>query len=398
MSSSSSTTQSEARNARAVLKWLDEITSVTDRVYLQGGFEAYSTWEEVKPYMLPETLLSMESSYLRADSVADDITDLRLSSSEHGSVGSISSFGRRSISPASPWTSPAANGLSPVQPPKVLAPIGTGRPGHSKNPSTVSATAVTTAEEEIGEEPYERNGDVAASLRPFFNHIIWRIHHEQNSEVPIESFILVTGDSAKQQVAQRFGVRAKRLEQLKDIVSKENKSFQEKMAQWKKENSVGGILPVQPPMMSNTEHMKSSALSDDEDEVILKRSPPKALQAVGKNTKVLDPDAFSRRPDLGLRQQRPVSRQSNGSGFGNENSGQRGSPRNRPSRPYTRGKNTRGTSNGNVAASLADDAKKASVSYAGLTQPIDPDSFSRPSPKTKRGGLRGGKGKLWEPS
>ncbi|KAF2402907.1 hypothetical protein EJ06DRAFT_519890 [Trichodelitschia bisporula] len=374
-------------DAKDVLFWLDDTTTNPDevlnpgaasRVHLQGGFEEYATWAEVEVFLLPETLLSHESEILDAQ-LSDGLADLHLDTcSDHESVNSRSSNELRSKSPSSPTSlyssnSPGTVHASPFKTPKsgkLIQPIGTGRPVHQKAESSASSSS---AETQI-QTPQQ---SVPNHLKPFFNYILWRIHQEANADAALESFILITNDSLKQTIAQRFGIRVKRLEQMRNIIAREERDYKNRLQMYTKESEKSKVktptLPrrrLSPPQTVEKPVAAEKEPDSDEDEVVLTRQPPKSPQAMAARP-VWDPNTFARTT------QGATPRGGRGGLHGARGSS-RGTPRGRGRGHYT---------------PQPQQQAPAKAVPADPNQPIDPDSFSRPSTRT-----RGGQRRLWEPS
>ncbi|OJD35136.1 thiosulfate sulfurtransferase [Diplodia corticola] len=337
-----------ANDAQEALQWLDDVTSITEvqaagLVQLQGGDEIYRTWEEVESFLLPETLLSMTESADEADELADELNNSLASLGSNGDKVSESSHGGESESPRSAYSA-TSPGLLNAIPYKIETAVNK----HGKSRSRKNSRA----NGDIKAEPKNKSV-VPVPLQPFYNHVIWRIHHEQNPDISPESFILLTNDPRKQAIAQRFSVRAKRLEQIRDIIGREERDFRNRQAWIKKEEQEDGVVV-------------NEQKSEDEDEIVFKRAPaakPKAGQQ-----QVFDPNDFGRSHPI------PTPR---GGGRGG-----RGGHRGR----------------GNFAPSAAPTprAPPSAPKNAEPSGPIDPDSYARPPPVARS--VRGGKRKLWEPA
>ena len=207
------------------------------------------------------------------------------------------------------------------------------------------------------------------------------IHKETYPDRALESYILLTNDISLQAIAQKFGIRAKRLEQLRDAVGREDREFKNRSMVYKMEsgeNKTRTLLDVTnaektSPGQPQSSHSKEELESDDEDVILLKRAP-RGPQAQGQ--RIFDPNDFGR-----------STNQSGGRG-GRGGSGARG--RNAPSRG--RGNfNTRGT-----YVAPAPQFRAPPSATIDPNQPIDPDSFARPSNRVVN--TRGNRRKLWEPN
>ncbi|OCL13685.1 hypothetical protein AOQ84DRAFT_394922 [Glonium stellatum] len=352
-------------DSREAIKWLDDITSMpgvqtSGRVQLEGADEIYNTWEEVEKFLLPETLLSMEDSEPEEDCISEDLeSSLNLNDeSDEASMSSSHSADYPTKTPSSPRStyssaSPCLQNLSPQK-----------RMGSACSTDSPNRTARNSAE--IPRKEKSAKATVPQHLQPLFNHILWRIHQEQNSDAALESFILLTNDQAKQAIAQRFGIRAKRLEQLRDAVGREERDYKNRLALFKKETestSIRGektLADKDRNKSTNNANPSVEPNSDDEDVVLLKRAP-RGPQA-SSNQRVWDPNDFGRAP-------------------------QQSYPR--------RGRGGRGGARGSRGAFAASGSSRNNPP-SDPNQPIDPNSYARPPPKT--GTIRGGRRRLWEPT
>jgi hypothetical protein len=423
-------------DAKAALAWLDHSTNqavspAASRIRLEGEKETYKTWAEVEEFMLPRPLLSMEDTVSTENtestekfeepkrSIAELYTD---DNSEIGSPVSRQTAEERDTFTAgdfpkqSPrlFTPSASPRIEPPKKEKVLQPIGTGRPSHRKTDSNVSSVSATSTarplSRQIGDE-------VPDSLRQFFNHIMWRINEDKSTTSNINSYILLTNDNAKQIVAQRFGIRVKRLEQMRDIIEREQAESQTGLMI----SNANGLLSEihQSPSLApaapiternNDEEAQASESSatdcqtpDDDDEVLIRpKALPKAPQAMkkqpqspGKQPQLFDPNSFGRGHSHSTR---------GGSGHhrGGRSSGPFGSPRGGTS--HSPRFSDRPTSAGRGA--LYTPRRGGAQPHHGpqpapldLSKPIDPDTFTRATAGGQNGRTRGGgRRQLWEPS
>ena len=177
----------KSADARDTLGWLDDVTAEDlGSVRLQGGYEMYESWADVEKFLLPATLLSIE----------DDV-DVE-ANSDLVSMGSECSVEILSSSPRSVSTVPDQGSLTNTLP--------------------------------IASKPIESSPPVVPPyLQPLFNHLLWRIHQDPSSDFGAENFILLSNDPKKQTVAQKFGIRAKRLEQLREAVLREDRDYKNRL-------------------------------------------------------------------------------------------------------------------------------------------------------------------------
>jgi hypothetical protein len=469
-------------DARAAMKWLDELTNMTNsavgsRVCIEGSLQKYDSWSEVKAFMLPKDLLSVESNGNTAESASDDeesltknISDLYVDD-EPDDCEAHSTPEPRPVEPASPVStftkySPSLLSSSPFcEPqPKVLAPIGFGRPLHRKTDSNASSIITTSTarpssrlqDEEDDDEEEEDEDDVSADLRPFFNHIMWRIKKDPTTDMGVDLYILLTNDLAKQAVAQRFGIRVMRLDQMRDLVVREDQDLKNRIAMQKREASQltslhkqptlgfgnGSAVIADPPASPTIKKADSPAPTpvtparseqskeedtEDDDVILIKPklnvAPPKAPQAMqspqtpwqapksadGSAKRILvDPNSYARDTTA------PRSPQLNngGSTRGNNRARGWGSVRGNAAnntngstsggrfgeRPPSRGvyQVRRGQQGGSQQPHQ--NQQQQQQSPLDLSQPIDPNVFSRGSAGIARGPKETKvKRQLWEP-
>ncbi|CAA9965271.1 hypothetical protein PTNB73_07503 [Pyrenophora teres f. teres] len=368
-------------DAREAVKWLDDVTSneAASRVQLEGVDEAYTTWAEVEQFLLPETLLSMEDSESDDDEYHEDLESSfnALDMSDETSMSSTHSFEHVSKTPGSPQSfsskySKPAEGITPTDPTIMM----------NESPSRTARNS-----NEISRADKSTKGAVPVYFQPLFNHILWRINQEGNPDAALESFILLTNDPTKQAIAQKFGIRAKRLEQLRDAVAREDREYKNHLTIHKIEVEATAaktntpIVPkaVERPKSSPVNEIKQEENSDDEDEVLFKRAPRGPAATTSNNQRVFDPNDFAR-----TNQHQPVR-------------GGRGghmTPRGRGG-PAFRGRGNFAPRGAYVPSGQA--FRAPPVPRHDPNAPLDPNSFSRPAPKV--GPVRGGnRRKLWEPN
>ncbi|KAF2110149.1 hypothetical protein BDV96DRAFT_615446 [Lophiotrema nucula] len=372
-------------DAREAIKWLDDITSMpavetTGRVQLEGVDEAYTTWEEVEQFLLPETLLSMDDSESDEEDYNEELESSfnALDVSDETSMSSSHSMDDLPKSPRSPKSILSAGGFSnensPPHNPKAAALV-LGSPNRTARNSAELARPETSPK-----------GAVPAYLRPLFNHILWTINKEGNPDAALESFILLTNDPIKHNIAQKFGIRSKRLEQLRDAVGREDREYKNRQTLYKieSEGSKARVMSEQTSTESNkpdrpkSSHSKKEPDSDDEDVVLLKRAP-RGPQAQLKNQRVLDPNEFNRtnQQHFGPRGGRGGFSGPRGRGFA-PRAGRGGfAPRGNYMPP-------------------GPPVRAPPASRVDPNAPIDPDSFTRPTPRVSN--MRGTRRKLWEPN
>lgn len=364
-------------DAREAVKWLDEITSgeVADRVNIEGVDETYTTWAEVEKFLLPETLLSMEESESDEDDYHEDLESSfnALDVSDGTSMSSTHSMDEPPRSPdsAKAFHSKDIEAAQDLEHEDAPAAAALESPDRTARNSSELPRAETSPK-----------GAVPVYLQPLFSHILWRINKEENPDAALESFILLTNDPIKQAIAQKFGVRAKRLEQLRDAVAREDREYKNHLTLQQLEIQTTGT-PIAPkaaerPKSSYTPEPKAVD-SDDEDVVLFQRAP-RGPAATTNNQRVFDPN------DFGRANQHPSPRGGRG---GHIPARARGGP------PPFRGRGNFAPRGAYVPPGPTFRAPPAP--RHDPSQPLDPDSFARPSLRV--GPVRGGRGrKLWEPN
>lgn len=351
---------------------------------LEAPEELFERWSEVESFMLPETLLSMESENVNTtidptqttENLIDSLADLRMDAMpDNASVSSQESAGARTSSPISVYSaaSPALAQASPSREAKSVQPIGHGRPNHKKSNSNVSNASA--------ENSFMKNKTlVPKSLQPYFNHLLWRINQGSDFNESRDAYILVTNDILKQQIGRRFGIRCKRLEEIREIIAREERDIRNREQLLRKEGQ------VQTPKMEvapATPGKDGANHDDDDDDIIFTRQPPKAPQAMngGSNGKqVVDPNAFGGRGEY------MFTRGGRGVYRGNGRGGRGGAS------PVA----NRANGNNYSPRNVTPNTPRHAPAPVDLSKPMDPDSYARPG--SAKGSIRGGRRRLWEPT
>lgn len=291
---------------------------------------------------------------------------------------STSAFSHRSVhsqvsgSPLSP----------PTSPPKTRATLNTntmpqtnGRGDHASEKGRSNDTDKTCT---------------PRSMQPLLNYIIWRVHQETDPTAALDSYIFLTDNASMKAHAQRFGIRSKTLTEFRYVISREVQDERNRQAAQHKgqqghiagKKSTSSVSSGRTPLVDGgdqdgagshrpvTPEMDRSVSDDDDDEILLKRAPrTSTAPTTSPRTQkpIIDPDQFHRGSLRG--------------GAVEVRGGSRGSPRSSNARGRG-GSRGRGRGGGRGAA-------------AQPSEPIDPDSFSRPT--SSRGNSRGGRG-LWIPT
>lgn len=382
--------------AQEAINWLDNVTSdpeTSERVQLQGVDEAYETWEEVERHLLPVTLFSMDELDREVEGVTSQLEN-GLNTTEDWDVASAAST--QSFASQTGETQPKAPS-SPISSFASLSPPGSN--ANSSRPGTAKSTDSLNQKNRnrTRNNRYNNGTTIPAALKPLFNHIMWRVNQEPNSEAALQSYVLLTNDNLKQTIAQRFGIRTRRLEHLRDVLSREDRDYRNRLQLFKKEHpDLGRNIckkPIWSPALAPPPPIED-VISDDEDVVLLQRRgstkenmAAKATQAPAES-KVLDPNDFYRGTPTSPTTPLSPPREPRGNGRGGRRNAGRGK-----------------SLNGSPQKTRADHVDPTN---RGVTQPggrsvivgevIDPDSFKRPSTAGSGRGFAGSRKKLWEPS
>lgn len=336
---------------------------------MQGAEETYESWSEVEQFALPRSLFA-ETDHAEIEdddnslSQLEEQTSHKLVLSEPNRKGSMSSLASGSAHSAAPSSMQSVrSSLSAVSPP--TSPL---------------KAFPSTANEPVPSGKTDKNG-VNLRHQPLFSYILWRIHQELNPAAALETFIFLCNDPSKTIAAKGFDIRSKRLEQLRDVVGREDREYRNRLSVLNKE---GQQQAATTPAVKAAKEPKS---------------PPTAPAAMlGQQSAVMDPDAFSRsvQPQTKPATATPSSPRGNyvQPGRGGTRGNFRGSPRGRGALP-TGAAATRG---GFVSPST----RRGGSSAAQMDGQIDPNSFERPrgGPVARGGGGSGaGAGrKLWVPT
>ncbi|KAF9698675.1 hypothetical protein EKO04_003171 [Ascochyta lentis] len=378
-------------DAREAVKWLDDITSMAspdaaNSVLLEGVEEAYTTWEQVEKFMLPDTLLSMDDSESDDDDDDDDYhEDLESSFNALDMSDETSISSTHSLDDTAPKTPESPRSL-PTKTKPDQHQDATHKPDVNAIPlESPDRTARNSAELSRGERSPRRA--VPAYLKPLFNHVLWRINKESNPDAALASFILLTNDPTKQMIASKFGIRAKRLEQLRDTVAREDREYKnhltlhriESESSLTKKTAPATSKAAERPNSSHSNQDKPEEGSDDEDVVLFQRAP-RGPAATTNNHRVWDPN------DFGRTKQQQSPRGGRGGHAGHRGRGV----------PSSRGRGSAFVPRG-AYVPPGPPVRAPPVPRHDPNAPIDPNSYARPvtRPSPARGG--GGR-KLWEPN
>lgn len=366
-------------DVRDTLDWLDDATSKHPNIVtLQGAEETFEQWSEVEKFAVPPTMFS-EADHIDVEDDDDSISQLeeqtshKLVLSDLNRKGSTSSMASKSAHSAAPSSMQSVrSSLSALSPPS--SPL-----------KPFVSTATEPAPSGKTDAQISNSSSVHVRLQPLFNYILWRIHQELNPAAALETFIFLCNDPSKTTAAKGFDVRSKRLEQLRDVVGREDREYRNRLSMLNKE---GQQQAVSAPATNSPKQPKQAK----------PKSPPTAPAAMlDQQNAVMDPNAFSRsvQPPAKSGATIPSSPRGNHAqpGRGGARGNFRGSPRGRGAFP-----NGQTPARGGFGSP---GTRRGGATTGQMDGQIDPNSFERP-----RGGFGApGRGagaaagrKLWVPT
>ncbi|PGG96924.1 hypothetical protein AJ79_09403 [Helicocarpus griseus UAMH5409] len=227
-------------NAREAVRFLDRVTSgkhdiPSSKIALQGPMEQFETWEEAEKYFLPE----FEEDVEEEDNVEDDpegkepakaaepgqveaarkeaqsLNEMsqmllsKLNFKKEPDTVSITSGGTRS---AAASLASGSSQTSPEYKAARLAPAPASAKGDSASSHRRSASGSTIP-------------SVPVTIQPLLSAVLWRLHCQPGATPGVNSCILVTNDRTTQTWAQKFGITAKNIHQLRTAIIYEEKEF-----------------------------------------------------------------------------------------------------------------------------------------------------------------------------
>jgi hypothetical protein len=230
-------------NAREAVRFLDRVTSgkhgiPPSKIVLQGPMEQYETWEEAEQFLLPEfeedaedTLTSDAETEVDASRPAEKHEPGTEQSNEVQSLNEMSQMllsklnFRKETDAVSATSGGTRSGpASPTSGSSHTSPECT-------NAELATRAASTNTFEGSHIEGRHRSGSGSAALaapagiRPLLSSILWRLHSKAGLTSSINGCILVTNDRLTQTWAQKFGITAKNIHQLRTAIIYEEKEF-----------------------------------------------------------------------------------------------------------------------------------------------------------------------------
>ncbi|KXT02493.1 hypothetical protein AC578_4187 [Pseudocercospora eumusae] len=384
-----------SEDVRETLQWLDEATTNSpDVVTLQGADETYERWAQVERFAVPRTLFSENNHEHELDLVESNAsyedhagTADKSEQPVKEAASSVASDLTRSLSPSSLRSMHSS--ASPVSPPT------------SPQKASISPVPQMASLSLAGTRPTSSSASVPQPLQPLFNYILWRVHQEVDPVAALESFIFLCNDPRKVSFAKGFDIKTKRLEQLREAISREDRDYKNRLALQNKESQNLGAQSQAPPQG------KATDVELNEEEPLFK--PPKAPAAMLQKhqSNIIDPNDFSRG---GQAQQtiKTVQADLPPPSFRASHVNHRGSPRGHQALPFAPRGSFRGRGNFRGAPRAHggglfhgrggfNNGPVASTETATAASQIDPNSFTRPVSRGAPNSTRGSR-KLWVPT
>ncbi|KAK2803513.1 hypothetical protein FQN50_006948 [Emmonsiellopsis sp. PD_5] len=224
-------------NAREAVRFLDRVTSgkhdiPSSKVALQGPMEQFEVWEEVEKFFLPE-FEEEAGEYSESDvdveqptkpfenheaqteqKEAQNLNEMsqmllsKLNFKKERDAVSVTSGGTQSV-PAS-----LASGSSRTSPEYASAKLAPPAKLTNDSPNSHRRSASGSV-----------IPSVPATIKPLLSAVLWRLHAQPDVTPVLNSCILVTNDRTTQTWAQKFGITAKNIHQLRTAIIYEEKEY-----------------------------------------------------------------------------------------------------------------------------------------------------------------------------
>ena len=265
-------------DAEAALTWLDSITSnAVGSVVIQNTGETFLSWKDAER-MLPDTMSLLDTP--KSDDMAAKMNELKMSSemsqdppSSPDSLTNMESpqSNKSRVSSTSPDTLEEPKAKEPARLQSISDRLGEPAltPGPTKPKRRTSAAEVASSDE---------TSCVPPDLQPLFCYVIWQLASPLISHSSFSSILFVTNDYRKLAVARKLGIPAHPLDQLRELVLREERDFKNRELLYHKEHGIPpGSSPSAPKprqIALNRPGRAREGLDTDDDEVVLfKRSP-----------------------------------------------------------------------------------------------------------------------------
>ncbi|KAK2747388.1 hypothetical protein FQN55_005137 [Onygenales sp. PD_40] len=224
-------------NAREAVRFLDRVTSgkhdtPSSKVALQGPMEQFEEWEEVEKFFLPE-FEEEAGDYSESDVDVEQPTETfenQEAQTEQKEAQSLNEMSQMLLSKLNFKKESDAVSVTSGGTQSVPASLASG--SSRTSPEYASAKLAPPAELTNGSPNSHRRSasgsvipSVPASIKPLLSAVLWRLHAQPDVAPVLNSCILVTNDRTTQTWAQKFGITAKNIHQLRTAIIYEEKEY-----------------------------------------------------------------------------------------------------------------------------------------------------------------------------
>lgn len=247
-----------AINSREAVRFLDRVTSgkdniPADRITLQGPMEQYENWADAEQYFLPEFEDQSDEHNATTDGDGDVLATPKteVEAQAHGFIareseqtgpglpGLPSDLSQMLLSKLNfKEPAPVSNIQNDIKSPVSLPSVGTQSDEGSRASSRSSRTSPEYADRNSTqpERGHQRSTSTSSNtpptpptLRPLLSALLWRLHQDQGFAGGIQNLTLVSNDRDTQLWAQKFGIAAKNIHQLRTAIQYEEKEFKNRV-------------------------------------------------------------------------------------------------------------------------------------------------------------------------
>lgn len=251
-------------NAREAVRFLDRVTSgkdsiPVDKIILQGPMEMYETWSEVEAYLREDFDEQAHRDIKEAgdeeggkkdednnaneeddkDNSANDLSQVLLNklNFKEGDVVSTTSAETHRTLPISPSSSKSQS--STTSPEFTAAKLAdASKAGVPDGSADKRSSSSSTPKGDMGGSISGSKAAVTAAIQPLLNSILWRLHNQDDTSDTMANCILITNDPVTSSSAEKFGITAKNIHQLRTAIVYEDKESKNRSKYLEKVNHV----------------------------------------------------------------------------------------------------------------------------------------------------------------
>ncbi|PGH31976.1 hypothetical protein GX50_05241 [[Emmonsia] crescens] len=229
-------------NAREAVRFLDRVTSgkhdiPSSKIALQGPMEQFETWEEAEKYFLPEFEEDVEGLSESDVDEDDKESDKRMENgeakTEHTGTQHLNEMSQMLLSKLNFKKEPYAVSITSGGTRSNPASLASGSSQTSPECTAAKLAAAPAPTTNMDDSPnvHRRSASgsvipsVPVTIKPLLSAVLWRLHCQSGVTPGVNSCILVTNDRTTQTWAQKFGITAKNIHQLRTAIIYEEKEF-----------------------------------------------------------------------------------------------------------------------------------------------------------------------------